>query len=105
MSDLVQRQSGIVVPAHLAQQLDQARPGAPPLVYDPDGRRRVVIEKQQVESIFKDFAALGLAFFMGCRPGPKRADGVTPCGHPMRREADGGPDPGYGCLCTRIYFV
>lgn len=27
------------------------------------------------------------------------------CGEIMLREGEGGPDPGFGCKCTRVHFV
>ena len=104
----VQRESGIIVPASLAGAADpgQTHKGAP-VVYDGDGRRRVMVSDQDrrlFDRLAKSAAASGQGLVLVCRNDQLRPDGLRACGQPMEREAWDTPDRGYGCLCTRTHF-
>jgi hypothetical protein len=125
---LVQRASGIVVPAHLASTPEEPAGGTPSaaVARDPDGRRRVVIDRQTRKAMLKAAKAFGvvdLALVLTCRttrPVQRVVQDVKTlqnvlvtevepvpgaCGEVMQREDEGGADPGFGCTCTRIHFV
>lgn len=113
MNSDVRRASGIIVPADLATMPDRssgngaAAPSGPPVCYDPDGRRRILVTAEHVRRLDRlliDMAATGQAVIMVCREDFKRADGTKSCGQPMMREA-GGDGRTYVCLCTRIHVV
>lgn len=126
--ELVQRDSGIIVPAHLAGapeepgvEGERAKGGI-----DPDGKRRVVIPKQTRKALSRISGDLGrtdLAIVIVCktfRMVPRQVeDAVTKekvtvelredipgaCGKIMVRCGEGTIDPGFECDCTRIHFV
>ncbi len=111
--NLVQRESGIVVPADLAKLPDTSKatdgkaPSGPPVCYDADGRRRVVISdelRRQQDRVVREMSLTGQAVFMACREDFKRTDGKPACGELMVPEGRGTQDEGYGCKCTRIHF-
>lgn len=111
MNNDVQRASGIIVPARLAMVPDRSSGNGkahvgPPICYDPDGRRRIIIDgdqRRRQDRLLRDMAVTGQAVIMVCREDFKRSDGTKACGQPMLRETE--PDEGYGCLCTRIHVV
>lgn len=126
---LARRDSGILVPAHLAiePQADPSAEAAPAKgARDPDGRRRIVLSKETRKlflRLVRDLTPLDLALFMACRKtrqvpqivkdaatGQNVGVVVTEqvpdaCGEVMLREDEGGTDPGFGCKCTRIHFI
>lgn len=108
MNNDVQRASGIIVPARLATMPDPGSriPKGPAVSYDPDGRRRIIIDGDQLrrqDRLLRDMGITGQSVIVVCREDFRRADGVRCCGQPMVREMK--PDEGYGCLCTRIHVV
>lgn len=100
---MVQRASGIVVSADLEKAADP-NTGKVPTSYDADGRRRVVLptdDQRKIDATIKLLASRGMAAIVVCM---SRDDGKEPCGRPLRTEAKGEPDAGYGCQCTRVHF-
>lgn len=111
-ADFVKRPSGVIVPGRLAAMPEAGRP-EPATAYDEDGRRRVVLTKQDQKVIDKAILILtraGLGVVVCCRAGT-REDGKEACGQPMlnegrpTKEHPGTPDSGYGCQCSRVHFV
>jgi hypothetical protein len=122
-----ERESGLVVPAHLASVPEAGREDATPDVpRDPDGRRRLVLSRevrQKLTRIVAETKELDLGFFFACRAVRYRFEHVKDaatgeekivrveepipgaCGEIMMREDEGGVDPGFGCKCTRIHFL
>lgn len=109
ISSEVQRASGIIVPARLATMPDRGTrtPKGPAVAYDPDGRRRIVIDvdqRRKLDRLLKAMKATGQTVVMACREDFRRADGTKSCGQPMLREpGDGGTT--YVCACTRIHVA
>lgn len=115
MSGMAETESGLIVPARLARDRAAAEGAAAPgpvEAEDQDGRRRVVLtreERKLVDRTIKALKAKGLGVLIGCRQDVKRAAGKTSCGEILQPEgfgADGqaGPDHGHGCKCTRVHF-
>jgi len=125
---LAQRESGLIVPAHLAHAPEEPAEGSPAagLARDPDGRRRIVLARdtrRRFNAVAKDLARDDLAFILWCktkRQVTKLAEDVATgqkvpvmveepiegaCGEVMLREGEGTPDPGFGCKCTRVHFT
>ncbi len=102
----IERASGILVPATLEQEPDKgAKPGQRPITFDTDGRRRVVMtrdEQRQIDRAISLLAQHGLASLVMCAA---RQDGKAPCGEPLKNEGRGTPDAGYGCQCSRVHFI
>lgn len=99
---MVQTRAGLIVPK------DAVHPDAQPTVTpkDQDGRRRVVLQTDDVKRIDRALIVLrdvGMAMVIICNPTQKHADGTPGCGQPMQKEGDH-VDPGYGCKCTRIHL-
>lgn len=102
---MVRRDSGILVDPALAREPDRAKPGREPIAYDPDGRRRLVLTKQDqkgIDRLIKELLARGLGLLVCCL---NRPDDTEPCGQPLLVEHRGMPDAGYGCRCTRVHFL
>ncbi len=126
----LERESGIVVPANLidlpegAAAVDDS--SQPEIARDADGRRRIVLSREMrtmLTRMVKQCNGLDLGFFFSCRAARFRFENVKDaatgkdaivrieeripgaCGEIMLREDDGGPDPGFGCKCTRIHFL
>lgn len=105
---MVQRASGVIVPAGLELENDTSapaalKPGKSPTTYDPDGRRRVVLTKDDQRLVDRAILVLrqrGFGILVMCS---QRDDDKAPCEQPMLNEV-GGPDPGYGCKCSRVHF-
>jgi len=125
---LAERASGLIVPAHLAALPEggtedgKAAEGG----RDGDGRRRLVLVKK-VRRMFVGLAEeldrQDLALILACKQRRQRprevvdaATGVTvkvlmtedipgACGEILFREDAGGPDPGFGCQCSRVHFL
>lgn len=100
---MVKRGSGLIVPAALERQIDQAI-GEVPVATDPDGRRRIVFTKQKqkrIDQLLTELSDEGIGMAMGCRE----------CGMAMVNEGidtESGardPDAGYGCKCKRVHFI
>lgn len=103
--ELVRRESGILVAPGLGTEPDAEKPGKEPITYDPDGRRRLVLSKndqRRIDRLINDMRARGLGLIVACM---SRQDDKPPCCGPLMAEKKGMPDAGYGCLCTRIYFL
>jgi hypothetical protein len=105
---VVKRQSGIIVPQELEQEPDPSAPAKQrstrPTAYDPDGRRRVVLmreEQRRIDRMILELRTYGLGLIICCSD---RWDGKKSCGQALTVEAAGTPDAGYGCQCTRIHF-
>jgi hypothetical protein len=124
---LVQRDSGLIVPAHLAgvpeePDADKRAQGS----VDPDGKRRVVIPRPMRRSLSKlsgDLAVTDLAIVIVCKTfrmvtrevrdaasGEKvrvelREEIPGACGKIMLRCGEGTIDPGFECDCTRLHFL
>lgn len=105
---LVQRESGLVVPEAVADQPDvTAANGHEPTAYDPDGRRRIVIDggdRKALDRALRILAGRGLGMIVGCRDDMARADGKKACGQPLRFERVPS-DPGPGCQCSRVHWA
>lgn len=111
---MAQRQSGLIVPAHLAAMPVPAVPDAAKArddatAYDLDGRRRVVLTADERRTVFRAIEILkrtaGAGVIVGCNQVVARADGKPKCGQLMLIEDKGQPDEGFGCECTRIHFA
>lgn len=135
---MAERPSGLVVPEHLAHVPEgptsaptatvERRAGAAQRgeATDPDGRRRLVLTREQRHLLtkfareFKPFDIAAVLFCQSSRPVTRLAThpetGVEipvtlwetipgACGQMLEREGEGTDDPGYGCRCTRFHFV
>jgi hypothetical protein len=106
-SQLVETESGLIVPAD-AMPAEPKPPDVPAtwgdeVPKDPDGRRRIVLTRDDRRAINRAIKVLqtnGLGIMVGCR-------GL--CGQPLLNEGtdaegqrDG--DSGYGCKCSRVHF-
>lgn len=130
---LAVRESGLLVPAHLANHNPEEpaaatgsdgtdRQGG----LDPDGRRRLVLARE----VRKRFTRLAgeldrddVGFVLWCKTHRQttktvkdaktgedvavnmREEIAGACGNVMLREGEGTPDPGFGCKCTRVHFA
>lgn len=112
-AEFVKRPSGVIVPAKLATAPEAGKPG-PVVAYDEDGRRRVVLTRQDQKALDKAILILhraGLGVVVCCRAGQPLEDGKETCGLPMTNEGQatkdtpGIPDAGYGCRCSRVHFT
>jgi hypothetical protein len=80
--------AGLIVPASAVEQIG----------LDPDGRRRIVLTRENRKVLNRAIIALraaGLGIVIGCR---------GTCGNALAREGEDGPDQGYGCACSRVHF-
>lgn len=105
MGSAVQRESGIIVPAELEREPDATKGGDVPGAYDLDGRRRLVLTREDqraIDRLLKTLIPQGLGVLVICG---NRRDGKPPCGRPLKNEGRGTADAGYGCDCTRIHFI
>jgi hypothetical protein len=74
--------------------------------YDPDGRRRIGLTKDEERAIDKAVRVLnqhGIGLILGC---VERYDGKDPCKGfltPEGRDRDSGG--GFGCACSRVHFL
>jgi hypothetical protein len=125
---LALRESGLVVPAHLAhlpeEPGDQGRERTGGT--DPDGRRRIVLARdtrKRFSRLAGDLDREDLAFVLVCKQhrevtkhvkDAKSGESIVvavreeipgACGEVMLREGMDTPDPGFGCKCTRIHFT
>lgn len=114
--EVVETPAGLIVPAHAVQPdadqepaPDQAQAPVPvkwpdTVATDPDGRRRIVLTRDDRRTINRAIRRLndaGLGIVVGCR-------GI--CGQFLVNEgtdAEGkrDVDSGYGCQCSRVWFV
>lgn len=101
---LVQRDSGVIVPArlaHAAEAVVTVTKNTDGTTRDMDGRLRIVFTDDERRQVNRTLALLrreGLGFIVGCvRPGG--------CGEPMRAEGADTNDPGHGCSCTRVHYL
>lgn len=87
--------AGLEVPA---SALDQAvEDGAIAAAMDKDGRRRIVLTRQdqrQLNAAIAMLKAADLGMVVCCRQ----------CNQPMVPEDMGTPNAGYGCQCSRVHF-
>jgi hypothetical protein len=128
----VVRDSGLVVPAHLAGAPEEpAAAGTTSRIrqdgaVDADGRRRLVFTPE-VRKLFSRLARElerdDLVFVLACKPTKAKRVAVKDaatretidviasspidgaCGQVLLREDEGGEDPGFGCACTRVHFL
>lgn len=121
---LVQRESGVIVPGHLAHHAEHGETSG--VTRDPDGRRRIVLVRdvrRKFARLAGELNGLDLAFVIVCKTTrqvsgtardietgtdvPVRLTEPIPgaCGEVMLREGEGTPDPGFGCTCSRIHFT
>lgn len=127
VGELAERASGLLVPAHLAHQTEEPASVPDVAARDADGRRRVVLVKDVRKGFTRCAVALDqsdLAFVLVCKTRRKTVKMATDlsyparkipvevveeipgaCGEVMVREDEGGPDPGFGCQCTRVHFT
>lgn len=101
--NMIRRASGVLVEVAL-EKLPEVGRTDPPTAYDADGRRRVVLDKvvqKRIDWLVTTMRARGLAALVFCW---QRDDDVEPCGGPLVNEGNG-ETSGYGCKCTRIYFL
>lgn len=102
----IQRASGVLVPTSVEREPDRgAKPCQRPISYDKDGRRRVLMtrdDQRRIDRAINLMAEHGLAGLVMCAA---RQDGRPPCGEPMKNEGRGTPDRGYGCACSRVHFI
>jgi hypothetical protein len=101
--DLVQTAAGLLVPA---TAIPANGNGAVQGAYDADGRRRIVLTKddqRKIDRAIRIIQAAGLGVIVACRQGT-RPDGKDACGQPLVNEGADTPDPGYGCSCSRVHF-
>jgi hypothetical protein len=107
--------AGIIAPLTAIDAQTKREPQAGTGATDPDGRRRVVLTREDrklVDATVAIFQRTGKAFVLICaqRPAVDSETGrpaspkFTSCGEVMRREGDGTDDQGFGCSCTRIHF-
>ncbi|MGE0444837.1 MAG: hypothetical protein AB7P99_06370 [Vicinamibacterales bacterium] len=101
--DLVERPSGLVVPAAVADAVQSDG-----VTRDADGRRRVVFTKDEVKRIRRVVELLnarGFQMHLRCDHKPEQpVAGHQPCGILLEVEGFGHPDHGFGCGCTRIHL-
>lgn len=103
---LVKRGSGLLVPKDVASLPDATRPNDAPICYDPDGKRRVVMTREEVKAVEKAAKMLarhGFALFMGCHVAHQRPDGRPSCGQLAEPERDQRGQTGFSCQCSRIH--
>jgi hypothetical protein len=130
MIPVAQRESGLIVPLHLAG-VPEVKEGAESRVADDvprdaDGRRRIVLTREARRTFTKMVRELGpqhLAILLSCRTQRhvvREVEDATThekvpvlvtepipdaCGEILIREDEDGADPGFGCKCSRIHFV
>lgn len=108
---IVETPSGLLVPADAADTLDQHAKlnpvpsatgdqgiSAETFNRDPDGRRRIVLTREDRKALnraIRILQAAGLGILVGCR---------GTCGKALVRQGGDGPDQGYGCDCSRVHF-
>lgn len=101
---LVQTDGGLLVPI---DAIPTKADGTPAIgAADSDGRRRIVLTKddqRRIDKAIKILNAAGLGIIVACRD--PRPDGAKGCGQALLTEGRGGPDAGYGCQCSRIHFL
>jgi hypothetical protein len=123
---LVQRDSGLLVPGHLADQPEHPDAAPDQIARDPDGRRRVVLVKdvrKKFSRLAGEMHRLDVAFVLVCKTtrtvvtkvrdletGKDVPVAITEpiagaCGEVMLREGEDTDDPGFGCRCSRIHFT
>lgn len=123
-----ERESGLVVPAHLAAVPETPEPDGLPAAggLDSDNRRRIVLDRRTRKMLTELAIGLGqrdIAVFFHCRTHrmalKKIKDAKTgedveaivqepipgSCGEIMTREGEGTLDPGFGCKCSRVHFL
>lgn len=128
LAGLAQRESGLIVPAHLAGIPEEPETGTAAAGYakDTDGRRRILISKdarKRFSRLAGDLDRDDLAFVLFCRVTRDVVKHVkdletgadvavtfkepipNACGEVLVREGEGTPDPGFGCKCTRVHFT
>ena len=101
---LAERESGIIVPGHLANQPEVGQK----VTRDPDGRVRLVLtdeDRRAINRLVMTLQGHGLGAVVACRRDQAHADGSSRCGDIMITEGKDTPDPGYGCTCTRIHWL
>lgn len=105
---LAQRESGIIVPNHLAAVPDLTKPkGTKAVARDMDGRRRLVFsdsERRNLNRVLTMLGEHGLGMVVGCVRDMAHGDGTKPCGDMLIGEGIRTDDPGFGCKCTRIHW-
>lgn len=87
--------AGLEVPASAADQAVEE--GAIAAALDQDGRRRIVMTRQdqkQLNAAILTLKAADLGIVVCCRR----------CNQAMVPEDMGTPDAGYGCSCSRVHF-
>lgn len=87
-SQTTETPAGLIVPASSVGQIG----------LDPDGRRRIVLTREDRRALnraIRILQAAGLGIVVGCR---------GTCGKPLMTEGRDGPDQGYGCDCSRVHF-
>ncbi len=102
---MIQRPSGLIVPASLETQEDKSARRGDATAYDLDGRRRVVMtaaEQKLINLALRLLRARGFAVLFKCH---SRTDGKEPCTGLLKNENEGELDNGYGCVCSRIHFI
>lgn len=106
---LAQRESGLIVPDHLAAAPDvTANRKHRVVARDMDGRRRLVFtdqERRNLNRVLMNLKSVGLGAVVACSNLVGHEDGGKPCGDILLGEGLDGPDPGYGCKCTRIHWA
>lgn len=106
---LAKRESGLIVPNHLANAPDAAKPaGYTPVARDMDGRRRIVFsdeDRRKLNHVLTILGQQGLGTVVGCVQQMAHKDGGQACGGILIAEGRGTDDPGYGCKCTRIHWA
>lgn len=129
LGGLTVRESGLIVPAHLAGAPEEPVADGQPAAgsaKDSDDRRRLVLTKdtrKRFTRLAADMDRDDLAFVLVCksfRYVTKRVKDATSgeeipvvlkeliptaCGEIMVREGEETHDPGFGCKCTRIHFT
>jgi len=111
---LVETPSGLLVPATAADAVERAKAaqipdaapgqaGTQPEAFnrDPDGRRRIVLTRDEQKTINRAIRVLAtakLGIVIGC---------LGTCGQALKGEGrtpEGNFDAGYGCSCSRVHF-
>lgn len=106
---LAKRESGVIVPDHLAGVPDtSALTKRTPVARDMDGRRRLVYtdsERRNLNRVLTMLISRGLAAVVACIGRQEHGDGGNSCGDIMLAEGKDTDDPGFGCKCTRIHWA
>ena len=107
LGDLIERDSGLLVPSRLAPAAEAGVTTVNGTAYDPDGRRRVVLDnrfRRRLNDVITTLNAQGFGIVVGCSNLFPRKDGRPSCGQIMLPVGKDTLDPGFQCHCTRIHW-